>query len=110
MPAEEVKNVGARVRRFRKLRGWSMAKLAEASGLTTEALGRLERGEQTPRLDTLFGIAGGLEVEPAALLSDEVAGPRPARDLEAVIEPLLDQPAHVRRLAARLVRALIEEG
>lgn len=109
MPADEVKRVGARVRRHRNAREWSLAMLAERAGLTTEALGRLERGEQTPRLDTLFKIAGGLEVDPRALLTDDPAAAPLDADLEAVIRPLIDQPAATRALALRLVRALVED-
>ena len=109
MPADEVKQVGARIRRHRHAKGWSLATLAEKAGLTTEALGRLERGEQTPRLDTLFRIAKGLAVDPRALLTDDAAAAPLEQDLVAVIAPLVDQPAATRAAAARIVRALIEE-
>jgi XRE family transcriptional regulator, fatty acid utilization regulator len=108
MPADEVKQVGSRIRRHRHARGWSLATLAEKAGLTTEALGRLERGEQTPRLDTLFRIARGLEVDPRVLLTDDPATAPLEQDLAAVIAPLADQPPAIRAAAARIVRALIE--
>ena len=109
MPADEVKQVGARIRRHRHAQGWSLAVLAEKAGLTTEALGRLERGEQTPRLDTLFRIAGGLDVDARVLLSDDPAAEPLEQDLIAVLEPLVEQPPAVRAAAARIVRALVEE-
>ena len=88
----------------------SQARQAEQqAGLTTEALGRLERGEQTPRLDTLFRIAGGLDVDARVLLSDDPAAEPLEQDLIAVLEPLVGQPPAVRAAAARIVRALVEK-
>ncbi len=112
MAGVEATAIGPRIRRLRRLRGWSQATLAERSGITVEGLSRFERSVQLPRVDTLMAIAAGLQVEPAALLQEEADGGDRAvgtlaRDLELVLEPLLDQPPEVRATAARLVRALV---
>ena len=58
---------------------------------------------------TLVALADALGVEAADLLAG--ASPRPTTlddSLQAVIEPLLDQPTALRQTAARVVRALVE--
>jgi transcriptional regulator with XRE-family HTH domain len=54
--------VGEALRRARQARGWTQAQLAEAAGLSTNYVARLERGELGPsffvanRLSTTLGI------------------------------------------------------
>lgn len=42
--------------------GWSRKDLAEKAGLGRDTIGKLERGERTPRLDTAEKIAAPLGV------------------------------------------------
>lgn len=54
--------VGQRIRQVRKLRGWSVEALAEQVGLATESLRHIETAVSKPRLQTLYRIAGVLDV------------------------------------------------
>ncbi len=47
----------------------SMTVLAEKSGLSQAAISLVERGLRNPTLDTLFRIAGVLEVELGAIIT-----------------------------------------
>jgi transcriptional regulator with XRE-family HTH domain len=61
-PAGVDKAVGATVRRLRKQRELSRQQLAEEARLTLETVGRIERGECSPRMNTMQAIADGLEL------------------------------------------------
>ncbi len=43
----------------RKIRGWSLDKAAEQTGVSKAMLGQIERGESSPTVATLWKIAGG---------------------------------------------------
>lgn len=55
-------DVGGRLRQLRTERGKSMRALAQASGLSTNALSMIERGRTSPSVSTLYKLAGALEV------------------------------------------------
>lgn len=62
-------------RRLRTLRttiGVSQAELAERAGLSTDAVGRLERGVFSPTLRVLVQLAKGLDTDVAALVTNLV--------------------------------------
>jgi transcriptional regulator with XRE-family HTH domain len=52
----------------RKQIGISQAALARSASLHRQAIGMLERGERTPRIDTLVKLAGVLSIPPGYLL------------------------------------------
>ncbi len=54
--------LGKRIRDLRKKRGYTQARLAEKVGVSDNFIGYVERGAQTPSLDTLSRIAGALDV------------------------------------------------
>ncbi|WP_051663359.1 helix-turn-helix domain-containing protein [Alicyclobacillus macrosporangiidus] len=54
--------IGAILRRLRKERGWTLDRLAEATGVSKPMLGQIERGESNPTVVTLWKIATGLGV------------------------------------------------
>lgn len=60
--------VGARVRELRQGRGLSLSALAAAAGIGKGSLSELESGRRNPTLDTLYALAGPLEVPLAALV------------------------------------------
>src|SRR5882724_9060674 len=60
-----------RLRDERRTRGLSQMKLAVKSNIHISYLGRLERGESAPSIDTVAQIAGALGVDVAALLRSE---------------------------------------
>jgi transcriptional regulator with XRE-family HTH domain len=59
---------GANLRRIRKRADLSQEEVGWLASLHRTEVGLLERGERTPRIDTLVKLAGGLEVRPEELL------------------------------------------
>ena len=103
------KLVGMQIREARVAAGLTQATLADRAGMAFETVSRIERGTLNTTVRTLVALADALGVESGDLLSG--ASPRPAGlddSLQAVIAPLLDQPASVRATAARIVRSLVE--
>ena len=104
------KSVGRQIAAHRKAAGWTQAHLAERCGLSTETVGRLERGLQVPALPRLDQIARVLGIPLAALFQ---RGPRQSRQ-EEVLEELTALLRHrslsdvelVRDVAARILRDL----
>jgi transcriptional regulator with XRE-family HTH domain len=60
--------IGARVRRARKQRGWSQADLAHAVNLTRSSIANLEAGRQRSLIHVALLIAQALDVPVDALL------------------------------------------
>ena len=54
--------VGARLLEMRQERGLSLRALSDASGLSVNAIGRIERGENSPTVSTLQRLASALDV------------------------------------------------
>jgi transcriptional regulator with XRE-family HTH domain len=73
--------VPARVRELRRRKGWSQEKLAEESGLSKDAVSRIERGDREPRLDTIEQIANAVGIPLSKLFDFGEPAPRAsARD------------------------------
>lgn len=51
------RHFGEMVRNVRKVRGWSQEKLAAETGLSTQAISNIERGQSSPTLATVVTIA-----------------------------------------------------
>lgn len=75
--------IGERIREFRVLRGMSQEALAFASEINPTYLGRLERGEKCPTVDTLYKISLGLKLPLHELL-----------DVSAALEPSQTEAMH----------------
>lgn len=61
--ADILKKLGMRIREERKKKKLTQEKLAEMVDLSTDYIGYIERGKQTPYLKTLERIAESLDVE-----------------------------------------------
>ncbi|MGN9542376.1 helix-turn-helix domain-containing protein [Escherichia coli] len=48
------------LKQLRQQRGWSLSRLAEATGVSKAMLGQIERNESSPTVATLWKIATGL--------------------------------------------------
>lgn len=59
---------GERLRAERDARRWTQARLATKAGLKREAVSRLERGERSPRSDTVFRLEHALDLNPGTLV------------------------------------------
>jgi transcriptional regulator with XRE-family HTH domain len=62
MTAEGLVDVGASIRSIREQRGYSQRSLARRSGLSANAISRIERGESSPTVTTLHQLAAALKV------------------------------------------------
>ena len=74
LPAEIL--IGNRVRELRNLRGLSLRKLAERSGLNINTLSLVENGKTSPSVSTLQQLARALEVHIAAFFASEPVSQR----------------------------------
>ena len=61
--------VGRRIRELRRRRGLTQRALADACGLSANAVGLIERGENSPSVSTLHHLALALDVSIADLFS-----------------------------------------
>jgi transcriptional regulator with XRE-family HTH domain len=64
--------LGSNLRRRRREAGLSQERLAELCDLHRTEIGLLERGERSPRLDTLVTLARGLELSSPCDLLDRI--------------------------------------
>jgi transcriptional regulator with XRE-family HTH domain len=71
--------VGRQIRRWRTERGFTLARIAERSGLTIGYLSQIENDKASPSLAVLGQIAHALDVSPAWFLMDDVPAPRVVR-------------------------------
>jgi transcriptional regulator with XRE-family HTH domain len=68
-------DVGEQIRQIRRWRGLTQSDLAEASGLSSNTLSLIERGQSSPTLSTLQKIAAALQIDindffaPSSLIS-----------------------------------------
>lgn len=85
--AEELSTrVAANLKRLRTTRGLSLERLAKASGVSRAMLSQIETGQSAPTVNTLWKIAGALDVPFSALISvGRGGGTRVMRSSEAKI-------------------------
>ena len=55
-----VSEIGAKVARARRERGWSLAQLAQRAGLSTAAVHKIEKSGMTPTIASLMKVAAAL--------------------------------------------------
>ena len=84
-----LRKIGGRIRQARKEKGYSQERLAELCGISDTYLGRLERGEKQPSLDTLVRLTECLGVSLTDVLVD-LDDVRDRERLKARIKTLLD--------------------
>ena len=65
--------VGSNLRRLRGQRGWSLERLAKASGVSRAMLCQIELSQSAPTINILWKIARALAVPFSALLADQGA-------------------------------------
>ena len=68
------------LKQLRQQRGWSLSRLAEATGVSKAMLGQIERNESSPTVATLWKIATGLNVPFSAFITPEA-------DRQAIFDP-----------------------
>jgi transcriptional regulator with XRE-family HTH domain len=65
---EVARRFGANLRCCRRRAGLSQEDLGISAGLHRTAIGLLERGARTPRIDTLVKLSTALDISPAELI------------------------------------------
>ncbi|QGM46035.1 helix-turn-helix domain-containing protein [Methylocystis heyeri] len=83
--------LAARLGREREARGWSLAELAERSGVSKAMLSKVERAEASPTANTLARIATAYGLTLANLLTFE-SGEAPKRLSRAEAQPVWQDP------------------
>lgn len=73
MNINDYKLIGLRIRNFREAKKISQEQLANQAGLATGTIGKIERGVNNPKADTLLRIAAELEI-PCQLLFEKNDG------------------------------------
>jgi transcriptional regulator with XRE-family HTH domain len=61
--------LGARVRREREIRGWSLSDLAERSGVSRSMINKIERAESSPTASLLGRLSGAFGLTLSTLLA-----------------------------------------
>jgi transcriptional regulator with XRE-family HTH domain len=70
-PQDELAVLGTKLRHARTIRGMRLSDLAAVSGCSESLLSKIENGKAIPSLNTLHGLAKGLGLTIAKLLSDD---------------------------------------
>lgn len=65
-----LESIGKHISKFRHLRKLRQEDLAEITGLSTNYIGAVERGEKIPSLETFIDILNALSVSADVVLSD----------------------------------------
>lgn len=91
--------VGRRVRALREAAGWNQLELAEAAGVSRQAVGALEAGRHLPRVDAAVGLAAALGTTVEHLLRHDP--PRAVSILGAALTE--GQPVRAARVGERVV-------
>lgn len=73
-------DIGARIRYFRRLRGFSQEQLSLQTGLNTAFLGHLEQGLKSPTIMTLEKLVRALNITFEELFAEESSAPNPDRE------------------------------
>ncbi|MBR2139397.1 MAG: helix-turn-helix transcriptional regulator [Phascolarctobacterium sp.] len=66
----EHKKIGLNVLNHRRMKGWTQEDLSAKSGVSRSRISDIERGRQTPKLDTIMMIAKALEIDYVELLKN----------------------------------------
>jgi transcriptional regulator with XRE-family HTH domain len=88
--AQTVSQIAQRVRLERDLRNWSLAELAERSGVSKPMISKIERKEVSPTAAILARLAAAFDLTLATLLLRAEGGPRLSR---AAAQPIWRDPA-----------------
>ncbi|MBN1961639.1 MAG: helix-turn-helix transcriptional regulator [Deltaproteobacteria bacterium] len=94
-----------RVRALRKDNKLTLSEVSQRSGLTIDAVGKIEGGRRTPSLSTLLKLARAFEVPPSELFSENE--PELSATLRALVTLLDDKPIDVQQAALDIVRSLL---
>lgn len=100
--------LGARIRAFRKRRGWSQEDLAEHAGLSEDTVSAWERGKSLPSIKLLIAAAEALAVPVEAFFGapEETESTKRAELLARLTDAARDLPDETLEYAAETVEGL----
>lgn len=103
-----MKNIADRIDELRAAKGWSIDRLAEEMGTTTNYLAKIRRGERRLNEDTMESLANALGVEPYELLvpKELVMGKIPVWEgvVPAGAPECLEEPTNIEKYVHGQVR------
>lgn len=85
--------IAARIRLERDARGWSLAEVAERSGVSKATISKIERGEVSPTAVVLVRLAAAFDLTLAGLLVRAEGDGEPDRVSRAASQPVWRDPA-----------------
>lgn len=76
--------LGKKIKAGRDKRGWSQARLAEEANLSERSIGRIENGEQIPKVTSLYRIRKVLDWGQDPLIEDliQIVKQKKQRDVD----------------------------
>lgn len=105
--SELVQRIGERIRRVRKEINLSQEQLAERSGLHTNYVGQVERGEKNLTLETLEKVVGGLGISLEELF--RYIGPMKQKDaISQIVDLLIERPSADQEMALSVLKSVLD--
>ncbi len=105
---ELCRKIGASIRKHRLSVDMSQENLSLSAGLHSAYIGRLERGEKCPTVDTLYKISDALGVSVFDLLSDNKAESVSGDALRSIEESLAKISIEKQHDVARIISSITE--
>jgi len=103
----ELRTLGEKIRKHRKIKGLRQENLAEMCELSTNYIGMIERGEKVPSLESFINIANALEVSADILLSDILKKGYTVKE-SVLAEKLENLPAKEKQKIYDVIETLLE--
>ncbi|MBI5360555.1 MAG: helix-turn-helix domain-containing protein [Planctomycetes bacterium] len=101
---------GGTVCALRKEQGMSQEELAFGAGLDVSTIGRIERGEISPALETLTVLSEALDVDVVTLLRAETDDGSEKAEARRIFELLLRKTdAQTLKMVSRFLQQLLEQ-
>lgn len=102
-----IERLGERIRLMRITKGLSREKLSELSGINSNYIGQVERGEKNPTIETLHKLVAGLNSTLEELF--RYIEPADKKDvLSEIVEQLSSRPISDQHIALQLLRTIFE--
>lgn len=101
--------IGQKIRQYRILRNLTQDELAEVIGSTGSYIGRIERGEQNVKIETLEKIATAMEIDIFLLFQQEVEPLQEYPWIQKTIGLLLEQPEKKQQKAFYILKEIFKD-
>lgn len=102
-----IESIGKNIRKYRNEKNMRQEDLAERTGLSTNYIGMIERGEKLPSLDTFIEIANALDVSSDMLLCEVINRSAGLSGLPFA-EKIEAMPKEDRKIVYNVLKTLLE--